>query len=155
MMGGVSPETCWAIKKHRNNKFYYTVASCWLFLWDLKVNIVFLRLYVITIKAIGLWSPIIAKGTTEIMSYCCMSAPTAMLQLWMPSSVYSVAQSTGKKVNVKTNPITGLDRPLGFQETEAPRIYRQLTQESGKVFNPTHRPPSPPRIYNTTGPHFC
>jgi len=35
MMGGVSPETCWAIKKHWNNKFYYTVASCWFFLWDL------------------------------------------------------------------------------------------------------------------------
>jgi len=35
MMGGVLPETCWAIKKHWNNKFYYTVASCWFFLWDL------------------------------------------------------------------------------------------------------------------------
>jgi hypothetical protein len=35
MMGGVSPETCWAIKKHWNNKFYYTVVSCWFFLWDI------------------------------------------------------------------------------------------------------------------------
>jgi hypothetical protein len=35
MIGGVSLETCWAIKKHWNNKFYDTVASCWLFLWDL------------------------------------------------------------------------------------------------------------------------
>jgi hypothetical protein len=35
MMSGVLPETCWAIKKHWNNKFYYTVASCWSFLWDL------------------------------------------------------------------------------------------------------------------------
>jgi len=34
IMGGVSPETCWEIKKHSNNKFYYTVASCWFFLWD-------------------------------------------------------------------------------------------------------------------------
>jgi hypothetical protein len=32
MMGGVSPETCRAIKKHWNNKFYYMVASCWFFL---------------------------------------------------------------------------------------------------------------------------
>jgi hypothetical protein len=32
MMGGVSPETFRAIKKHWNNKFYYTVESCWLFL---------------------------------------------------------------------------------------------------------------------------
>jgi len=33
-MSGVSLETCWAIKKHWNNKFYYTVASCWLFIYD-------------------------------------------------------------------------------------------------------------------------
>jgi hypothetical protein len=39
MMGGVPPGTCWAIKKHWNNKFYYTVASCRFFLWD-KVEIV-------------------------------------------------------------------------------------------------------------------
>jgi hypothetical protein len=32
MMNGVSLETRWAINKHWNNKFYYTVASCWLFL---------------------------------------------------------------------------------------------------------------------------
>jgi len=35
MMSDVSLETCWTIKKHWNNKFYYTVASCWLFLYDL------------------------------------------------------------------------------------------------------------------------
>ena len=35
MMSVVSLETCWAIKKHWNNKFCYTVASCWLFLYDL------------------------------------------------------------------------------------------------------------------------
>jgi hypothetical protein len=36
MIGGVSPETFWAIKKHWNNKLYYTVASCWFFLLVLK-----------------------------------------------------------------------------------------------------------------------
>jgi hypothetical protein len=35
MMSGVSLETCWAIKKHWNNKFYYTVVSFLLFLYDL------------------------------------------------------------------------------------------------------------------------
>jgi hypothetical protein len=35
MMSGVSLETCGAIDKHWNNKFWYTVASCWLFLYDL------------------------------------------------------------------------------------------------------------------------
>jgi len=32
MMGDVSPEKCRAVQKHWNNKFYYTVASCWFFL---------------------------------------------------------------------------------------------------------------------------
>jgi hypothetical protein len=34
MMNGVSLGTCWAIKNQWNNKFYYTVASCWLFLYE-------------------------------------------------------------------------------------------------------------------------
>jgi len=34
-MGDMSLETCRAIKKHWNNKVYYTVASCWFFLRDL------------------------------------------------------------------------------------------------------------------------
>jgi hypothetical protein len=38
MMSGVSLETCWAIKKHWNSIFYYTVASCWLFLYDFHLN---------------------------------------------------------------------------------------------------------------------
>jgi len=32
MMSGMSLETCWAFNKFWNNKFYYKVASCWLFL---------------------------------------------------------------------------------------------------------------------------
>ena len=34
MMGGVSPETCWASYKYGIIKFWYIVASCWIFsLW--------------------------------------------------------------------------------------------------------------------------
>jgi hypothetical protein len=36
MMSGVPLETCWAFNKLWNNKFYYKVASCWLFLLILK-----------------------------------------------------------------------------------------------------------------------
>jgi hypothetical protein len=32
MMSGMPLETCWAFNKLWNNKFYYKVASCWLFL---------------------------------------------------------------------------------------------------------------------------
>jgi len=34
MMGGVSPETCWASYKYGITKFWHIVASCWIFsLW--------------------------------------------------------------------------------------------------------------------------
>jgi len=32
MMSGMTLETCWAFNERWNNKFYYKVASCWLFL---------------------------------------------------------------------------------------------------------------------------
>jgi len=32
MMSGMLLETCWAFNERWNNKFYYKVASCWLFL---------------------------------------------------------------------------------------------------------------------------
>jgi hypothetical protein len=35
MMGGVSLETCWTSYKYRIIKFCYTVASCWIFLYEL------------------------------------------------------------------------------------------------------------------------
>jgi len=34
MMGGLSPETCWASYKYRIIKFWYIVASCWIFLYE-------------------------------------------------------------------------------------------------------------------------
>jgi hypothetical protein len=53
----------------------------------------------------------------------------------------------------KSFPATDLERPLGFQEVETPRIYRQSAHEGGKVVSPTQRPSLPPgRI---SGTHFC
>jgi hypothetical protein len=34
MMGGVSPETCWASYKYGIIKFWYILASCWIFLYE-------------------------------------------------------------------------------------------------------------------------
>ena len=51
IMGGVSSETCWAIKKHWNKKFYYTAASCWFFFYEIYItmhgfmNIKFVRMF--------------------------------------------------------------------------------------------------------------
>jgi hypothetical protein len=48
-------------------------------------------------------------------------------------------------------PSKGLDRPLGLQEAETPRISRQSAHEGGKAVSPTHRPPlslgESPRIH--------
>jgi hypothetical protein len=52
----------------------------------------------------------------------------------------------------KAVPLTGLVRPWGFQEVQAPRISRQSAHEGGKVVSPTHRPPLPPVII--PGTHF-
>ena len=35
MMSGMPLETCWAFSERWNNKFYYKVASCWLFLLNM------------------------------------------------------------------------------------------------------------------------
>jgi len=44
-------------------------------------------------------------------------------------------------------PITGLDRPLGVKEVEAPIISSQSAHEGGKVLSPSHLPPLTPRRY--------
>ena len=44
MMSGMSLEICWAFIERWNNKFYYKVASCWLFLLDfIKLCLPFLE----------------------------------------------------------------------------------------------------------------
>ena len=47
----------------------------------------------------------------------------------------------------KNYPITGLDRPLGLQQVEVPRISRHSVNEGGKVVSPVHWPPLPARRY--------
>jgi hypothetical protein len=48
----------------------------------------------------------------------------------------------------KNNPITGLDRPWGFQDVEAPRFQDSRHMQGGKVDSPTHRSPLlPQEIY--------
>jgi hypothetical protein len=53
-----------------------------------------------------------------------------------------LANSRGKKYRKF---YIGLDRSLGTQEVEAPRISRQSAHEDGKIVSRMHRPPLPPR----------
>ena len=64
------------------------------------------------------------------------------------SHVHFAAHKTVKQ----SNPITGLDRPRGFQGVKVPRFVT-TAQDGGKVVSLTHRPPLPPA--NTPGTHFC
>ena len=50
---------------------------------------------------------------------------------------------------------SGLDRPLLFQEDEAPRISRQSVHEGDKVVSPTHRLPLLPGDTAGRLNHFC
>jgi hypothetical protein len=70
MMSGVPLETCWAFNERWNNKLYYKVASCWLFL--LKKLIVKDRersgldliwsIFLKNLKGKKNWSPLIVSG---------------------------------------------------------------------------------------------
>jgi hypothetical protein len=60
-------------------------------------------------------------------------------------------QFLSKKSNLlsKSDPITGLDRPLVLQEVEVPRLARQSAHECGKVLSPMHRPENVSECYTT------
>ena len=49
----------------------------------------------------------------------------------------------------------GLYGPLGLQEVETRRIFRQSAHEGSKVVCPTHRPPLPPSPPGKIRGHFC
>jgi len=54
---------------------------------------------------------------------------------------------TAGKMYGLSNFYTGLDRPLGLPEVEAPRIYRHWEHVDVNVVSPNHRPPLPLRKY--------
>jgi hypothetical protein len=60
--------------------------------------------------------------------------------------------SYGLLATFKSHTITGLDRPLGLQEVEVPRISRQSALEGGEAVSITHRPPLPQE--DIPGTHF-
>jgi hypothetical protein len=64
--------------------------------------------------------------------------PSPFFLLWLHGLI---------KSSVKSSPITALDKSLGLQEVEAPRISTQSAHEGGKVSH-MHWLPLPPRIYH-------
>jgi hypothetical protein len=77
-----------------------------------------------------------------------------MMMMMMVRPCKVLADYTVCTVNrVKSNPITGLDRPSGFQKVEAPRflynrhmkVIRLSGLRTGRLYLPGNIP----------GPHFC
>jgi hypothetical protein len=58
-----------------------------------------------------------------------------------------IIDSFPKLVTNESNYCIGLDRLLGFQEVEAPRISRHSAYKGDKVVSPTHQLPLPHRRY--------
>ena len=52
-----------------------------------------------------------------------------------------------------SNPITGLNRPEGFQVVKAPKLQDNRHMNLVTVVSPRHRPPLTPE--NIPGTHFC
>ena len=50
------------------------------------------------------------------------------------------AKSCTRIFSQQSYPYTALDRPLGLQEVQAPRISTQSAHEGDKVVSPTHQP---------------
>jgi hypothetical protein len=51
------------------------------------------------------------------------------------------------RIDIPSYPFTGLDRPLGLQEFDAPKLSIQSAHECVNVVGPTHSPPVPTRSY--------
>jgi hypothetical protein len=72
---------------------------------------------------------VVINGSLEVMS-------RTKTVLWYCSCVFTNCSG-----------YTNLDRPLGLQNVEDPRISRRLEHEGGMVVSPTHRPPLQSRRY--------
>jgi hypothetical protein len=111
MMGGVSPETCRAIKKHWNNKSYYTFASCSFFLWVLyydariherQVSVMVCRLH-------SWYKPLTADWPMLTVSYlplqqslmqCNQQSPTITYQMY--SRIHTLANQMKFQLEILT-----------------------------------------------------
>ena len=84
-----------------------------------------------------------ATNTATLLVHPCQSTSHHHF-LHYDSSTYSGRWCNQEKCAFINYAITGLDRPVGLQEFEAPAISRQSAQDGGEVASPTHQPPFQP-----------
>jgi len=82
---------------------------------------------------------------STLPAFCCTVGPHAII-----SSTRCIISTI---IRVWIYPSICLDKPLGLQEVEPPRISRQSALEGSKVVSPTHRAPIPPT--GIRGTLFC
>jgi hypothetical protein len=92
-------------------------------------------------------------GEAELYTTTTTTTITTTTTTATTSSSSSSSSSSSNDTNKLSNLCTYLDGPLGLQEVEVHRIFRQSAHEGGKVFSTTHRPPLPPG--HTPVTHFC
>ena len=82
---------------------------------------------------------------TDTLLYCPQDTCLVSFSFNNTTSISELNLKTTEHISAvtrtKSNPYTGLDRPLRLQKVEAPRISIQLAHEGGKVLSPRHRPP--------------
>jgi len=81
---------------------------------------------------ISRWGSFVVNSSVQQPSTC--HKPTIFHATQTVTDCSGTSQATRSRY-----PIIGTDRPLGFQEVEAPRISRQSAHEGGTVVSPTHQ----------------
>jgi hypothetical protein len=103
---------------------------------------------------VALWSLVLVRGASLAGIALSNTTEELMSVIWECCVLSSRGHSSGRAIPTdvclsviwifenggKNNPYSGLDRPLGFQETESPRLSRRSAHEGSKVVSPEHRP---------------
>ena len=126
MIIGMQLETCWAFNKFWNNKFYYKVASCWLFLLILTTMHGSMNIKVILTIYFYSSSFEITEGCTQVLR------------------VYSNVQF--KKITVN-DPVC-LDVTLSLRENVWPWIRRHLDPSKRTALIPSNTATHPCSVVN-------
>jgi len=157
MMGGVSPEACWAIQKHLNNKFYYMVASCWFFLWDLDYDarIHEYQTFRVLLQLVSMCQfPLFQVGAPEIREYSTLPDYRQLSYLFIVTTLQPIHFSNGQLIIKCTAHVSTLY--LESTEVHLMSRTREPIPERGKLTKQVNKcTPSANNIVGNISSLFC